>query len=139
MSAARLVRLAAARLPDAQHVLQHMGHVADDREIDMDHLVDRGRVDVDMRLLANSGEKSDAAGDPVVEAGADIDHQIAAMHGEVGLVEPVHPQHAEPVLARGRIGAQAHQRRGDRKARGLHQLAQQRLASGPELITPPPV
>jgi hypothetical protein len=101
-------------------------HVADDREIGMDHLVDRRGVDVDMRLAAARAEIRDPAGDAVVEARADIDHQVAAMHGEVGLVEPVHPQHAQPVLARGRVGAEAHQRGGDRKARRLHQFAQQR-------------
>jgi hypothetical protein len=98
----------------------------------VDDLVDRRGVDVDMCLAAASrAEVRDAAGDPVVEARADVDHQVAAMHREVGLVEPVHPQHAEPLLARGRVGAEAHQRRGDRKARGLHQFAQELAGLGP--------
>jgi hypothetical protein len=78
--------------------------------------------------LRAGAEIRDPAGDPVVEARADVDHQVAAMHREVGLVEPVHPQHAQPVLARGRVGAQAHQRRGDRKTRRLDQFAQEQLA-----------
>jgi hypothetical protein len=81
--------------------------------------------------LVEPGEKRvGAAGDPVVEAGADVDHQIAAVHRHVGLVEPVHAEHADPVLARGRVGAEAHQRRGDRKARGLDQLAQELAGAG---------
>jgi hypothetical protein len=77
--------------------------------------------------LTECGEKASMR--PVVEAGADVDHQVAAMHGHVGLVEPVHAEHAHPVLARAGIGAKAHQGRGDRKAGGLDQFAQQ-LAGG---------
>jgi hypothetical protein len=81
----------------------------------------------------------DPAGDAVVEPGADVDHQVAAMHGQVGLVKAVHAQHADPVLARGRIGAQAHQRRGDGKVGRIGQFAQQLAGAAPELMTPPPV
>ena len=69
-------------------------------------------------------EGVDAAGDAVVEARADGDHHIAIVHGEVGLVRAVHAEHAEPLLVGGRIGAEAHQGRGDGKAGEAHQLAQ---------------
>ena len=120
------VGLAPARLPDPQHVFQHMGDIADDRKIGVDHLVDRGRVDIDMGLAAVRREIGDAPGDAVVEARADIDHQVAAMHREIGLIEPVHPEHPEPVLARGRVGPEAHQGGGDREPGGIDQFAQQR-------------
>ena len=113
-----------------------MRHVADDRDIGADHLVDRGRVDIDMRLLRFRREIGDPPGDPVVETGADIDHQVAAMHREVGLVEPVHAEHAEPVPAARRIGAEAHQRRGDGKAGRIGQLAQQPAGIGPGIDHP---
>ncbi len=71
-------------------------------------------------------------GDAVVEARADAHHDVAVVHGEVGLVGAVHAEHAEPFLARGRKRAQPHQRGGDRKAGEAHQLAQQlaRLGAG---------
>ena len=47
------------------------------------------------------------------------------MHRHVGLVSAVHAEHAEPIGARRRIGAQPHQGRGDRKARDLDQPTQQ--------------
>ncbi len=125
-----LVHLAAARLPDAQQVFQHMTHIAQDRHINADHLVDRGGVDIDMCLHRVGAEVLDPAGDAVIKASTDVDHQIAAMHGEVRLIEPVHAQHAQPVPPRRRIGAQTHQGRGDRKARGIHQFAQKLACCG---------
>ena len=47
------------------------------------------------------------------------------MHRHVGFVGAVHAEHAEPVLARRRIGAQPHQGRGDRKTGDFDQFAQQ--------------
>jgi hypothetical protein len=103
-----------------------MAAVADDREIDLHILVDRRAVDVDVDFLGPRREGVEAAGDAVVETRADGDHQIAVVHGVIGLIGPVHAEHAEPVRARARIGAETHQRRGDRKAREAHQFAQQR-------------
>ena len=120
------IGLMRARAPQPHHVLEHMGAVADDAEVDLDVLVDRGRVDVDVDLLRLRREGVDAAGDAVVEARADADHQIAVVHGVVGLERAVHAEHAEPLLVGGGIGAEAHQRRGDREAGRAHELAQQR-------------
>jgi len=50
---------------------------------------------------------------------------VATMHRHVGLIGAVHAEHAEPVLARRRISAEAHQGGGDRKAGRFDQLAQQ--------------
>ena len=69
-----------------------------------------------------------------------IDHHVAIVHREVGLVGAVHAEHAEQLRVGGRIGAEPHQGRGDREAGQPHELAQQRAtACGPELMTPPPV
>ena len=124
-----LVRLATARLPDLENVFEHVGHIADNRNVGLDHLVDRRRIDVDMRLFRFGAERIEPSGDAVVKPGANVDHQIAIVHRHVGLIETVHAQHAHPVLARGRVGAKAHKGRRDRKARCLHQLAQE-LAGG---------
>src|SRR3712207_7337646 len=45
--------------------------------------------------LFRSREAVEPAGDAVVEARAEIDHHVAAVHGEVRLVGPVHAEHAE--------------------------------------------
>ncbi len=121
----RLVDLRLLRLPDDQHVLQHLGDVADDRQVDADVLVDRRGVDVDLDLLRARREGVDPAGDAVVEAGADRDHQVAVVHGVVRFPGAVHAEHAEPLRVGGRIGAEAHQRRGDRVAGQVDQLAEQ--------------
>ena len=106
-----------------------MRAIADDGEIGLDVLVDRGRVDVDVDLLRSRREGVEPAGDPIVEARADGDHQIAIVHRPVGFPGAVHAKHAEPLLIGGREGAEPHQRRGDGKAGELHELAQQ-LARG---------
>ena len=70
-------------------------------------------------------EGVEAAGDAVVETRADVHHDIAVMHDHVGLVRAVHAEHADPVFAGGRIGAEAHQGGRDRHAGQSNQLAQQ--------------
>ncbi len=87
-------------------------------------LIDDG-IDIDVDLLRARREGVEPAGDAVVEARADVDHHVAIMHRHVGFVGAVHAEHAEPVLARRRIGAKAHQRRGDRDVGHRHELAQQ--------------
>ena len=100
-----------------------MADVADNRDIGLDHLVDRRGVNINVRLGRFRAEGVDAPGEPVIEPRADIDQEIAIMHRHIGLIEAVHAKHAQPVLTRSRITAEPHQRRGDRKARGLDQLA----------------
>ena len=89
-----------------------------------DVLRDLGRVDVDVDEFRVGRELGEFAGDAVVEAGADRDDQVGVVHRQVGGDGAVHAEHAEPVLARGRVGAEAHQGRGDREAVGGGQLAQ---------------
>src|SRR5580704_4118037 len=48
-------------------------------------------VDVDLLRLRRKGVK--AAGDAIVETRADANHQIAVMHGAVGLERAVHAEH----------------------------------------------
>lgn len=47
------------------------------------------------------------------------------MHRQVGFVGAVHPEHAQELLVRGRVRAQAHQGQGGRIAGLAHQLAEQ--------------
>ena len=102
-----------------------MRAIADDRHVDMDVLVDRGRIDIDVDFLRAGREGVDAPGDAVVEARADADHHVAIVHRHVGFQRAVHAEHAHPLRIGGGKGAQPHQRRGDREAGELDQLAQQ--------------
>ena len=120
-----LVRRPGFRLPEAQQVFQHVGAIADDRQLHAHVLVDRRRVDVDVNLDRVRREGVDTAGDAVVKARADVDHHVAVVHGHVGLVGAVHAEHAEPLLVGRRIGAEPHQGRGDGEARQFHQLAKE--------------
>ena len=119
-----LVRLGGGA-PQPHQILQHPADIAQYADVDAHVLVDRGGIDVDVDLLGARRERIQPPGDAVVEPRADAHHHVAVVHGHVGLVGAVHAQHAEPVLARGRIGAQPHQRGGDGKAAEVHQLAQQ--------------
>ena len=107
-----------------------MGAIADDGEIDLDVLVDGRTIDVDVDLFRARRKGVETSGDAVVEARADRDHQIAVMHGVIGFPGAVHAEHAKPVFARPRIGAEPHQRRGDGKARQADEFAQQRRRRG---------
>ena len=64
------------------------------------------------------------AGNPVVETGADGDDEVRLVHGHVGLVGAVHPQHAEIVRVGGRHRAEPHECLGNGETGLLHQLAQ---------------
>ena len=131
-------RLLGLRPPQPHHVFQHVADIAENADVGVDVLVDRRRIDVDVDLLRIRRKRIETAGDAVVETRADADHDVAIVHRHVGFIGAVHAQHAQPVLARCRIGAEAHQRRGDREVREFDQFAQQLVASGPELMTPPP-
>ncbi len=88
-------------------------------------LLMRGAVDIDVDLLRAGRERVEPAGHPVVEPRADVHHHVALVHRQVGFVGAVHAEHAEPVGVIGREGAEAHQRRGHRRAGQALELAQQ--------------
>ena len=112
----RLVGGQAVRRPQADQRVQHRAGVADDGDVDGHVLVDRRPVDVDVDLLRPRREGIQPPGDPVVEPGADRQHDVAVVHGVVGLPGAVHAQHAQKLFVGRGIGAQAHQRVGHRKA-----------------------
>ena len=77
-----------------------------------------------MNDLGLRAELVDLAGHPIVEAGADGDQHVAVMHGHVGFIGAVHAQHADELPVGGRVGAQSHQRVGDRIAEQLGEFDQ---------------
>ncbi len=102
--------------------LERGGGVADDRHVDPHVLVERGGVDIDVDLLRIRREGVEAPGDAVVEARADGDHEVAVMHGEVGLVGAVHADHAEELPVGSRQGAESHQGQGRGEPGQMHEL-----------------
>ena len=114
-----------ARPPQPHHILEHMGAIADDAEVSLDVLVDRRRIDVDVNFLRSWRERVEAPGDAIVEARADANHQVAIVHGVVGLERSMHAKHAEPMLVGSRKGAEPQERRGDRESGRADEFAQQ--------------
>src|SRR5206468_12706337 len=78
----------------------HVAAVTDDRHVDADVLVDRRGVYIDMDLLGVRRERIDAAGDAVVEARADAQHDVAIMHRHIGLVGARSEEHTSELQSR---------------------------------------
>ena len=116
------VGAAAPVAPFGEHGLEDLGGVADDGDVDGDVLVDAAGVDVGVDLAGGGGEGVEASGDAVVEAGADVEHGVAAVHGHVGFVGAVHAEHAEEEGVGGRVGAEAHEGGGAGDAGGADEL-----------------
>ena len=118
-------------LPGRQQRRQRAAGIGDDGQLDRHVLVDAGRVDVDVDFPALGAEGVEPAGDAVVEAGADVQQHVAAVHGQVGLVSAVHAQHAEELRVAGREGAQPHQRVGAGKSGGADEAGERRGGGRP--------
>ena len=128
-----------ARAPQPHHVLEHMRAIADDRQIDLDVLVDRGRVDVDVDLLRARREGVEPAGDAVVEARADaiIRSQscIAQLASQVPCM-PSMPSHCRSAAGKAPSPISVEVMG---KPVSLTSSRNRSLAARPELTTPPPV
>ena len=119
------IRRFAQRFPFRKHILQHACAIAHNTDIDAHILIDRRWINIDMDLFRMWRERIQPTRDTVIKTRTDADHHIAIMHRHIGLVCPVHPEHAEPLRISRRKRAQTHQGRGDRVAREAHQFAQQ--------------
>ena len=123
----RLFRLGRQCPPQTNHIFQNMTDITDDRNVDANILVDRGRIDIDVDLLGIGRKGIQPAGNTVVETRADTDHDVTIMHGHVGFVRTMHAEHAQPLVPGGGIRAETHQGGGDRETSQLDQL---RAAAG---------
>jgi len=117
--------LRAACAPGRDHLFEHRAAITDNPQINRHRLVDRGAINIDVDLGRTRRECVQSARHPVIEARADAHHHIALVHRHIGFVSAMHPQHPEPIGMDRREGAKAHQRRGDRRARHVLELAQQ--------------
>ena len=108
-----------------QKFLQHILDVADDRDIDLDPLRNRRRIDIDMDDLARMRRKMFWVADhAVVETGADRNQHIAVLHRHIRFVGAMHTGHADELVAGRPVRAQAHQGIGARKAEAVDQFVQ---------------
>ena len=90
-------------LESREQLLDHQTAVAGDGDVGPTHLVELGRVDVDVDDLGLGREGVDLAGHPVVEAAPERDEQVGLLHGGDRGVVAVHAGHpeAERVASRG--------------------------------------
>ncbi len=110
-----------------QHLVEHVGDVADDRHVDLDPLGDRRRIDVDVDDLAVGAEEMRRIADhAIVEARADRDQHVAVLHRHVRLDGAVHAEHAGELRVGPGKSAEAHQRVGAREAEEAHEARQLR-------------
>ena len=87
-----------ALLDDLVELSEYILHVADDRDIHLDVLMDGARVYVDMNDPGLRREGGDLPRDAVIETGADSDNQVRIHDGVVGVECPVHAEHPERQL-----------------------------------------
>ena len=77
-------------------------------------LADLGRIDIDVDDLCMGGKGLDLAGNPVIEASPDRDHEIAFRNSEICIFRTMHPQHAEIERVVAGNAPDAHQGGGNR-------------------------
>ena len=106
-------------------VLEHSGHIADDRHVRLTVLADFRRIDVDMDHACARSERVELAGDAIVETCADRNQQIATLYSARCRDCAVHAEHAKHL--RIGIGHNAARRKGgdDRSAGHFRQLLDQ--------------
>ena len=112
-----------ARSDLRQNGFENLAQIADERNVDLDVLVDLSRIDFDMDLLGVGRVAGEHAGDAVIESHAAGDEQVGLLDGLVDPGFAVHAHHAEREVVRGREGAEAEQRRGHRDLQALGQRA----------------
>ena len=95
---------------------EHVAQVADQRHVDLDVLVDLGRIDLDVDLLRVGRVGGEVAGDAVVEAHAEGDQQVGLLDRVVDPRLAVHAHHAEVERMRRREAAEAEQRAARRES-----------------------
>ena len=106
-----------------QQFFEHFAQIAHQRHIDLDVLVDLGRIDLDVNLLGLGRVGRERAGDAIIEAHAAGDQQVGFLNGVVDPGLAVHAHHAQVQRMRGREAAEAQQRKRHGNLRALGQRA----------------
>ncbi len=105
-----------------ERVIEKLGQRGDQEQVGLDHLVDLGRVDIDMGDPLAQGEVLN--GDTIVETPTQGQDQIGVAQRIVGRYAPVHPRHAQVI---GRIEGhrtQGIEGGGDRHLEALREPAE---------------
>ena len=76
-----------------------MCDIANDWDVCLDHFVDGGWIYIDVCFDRLGAECVQPSCDAVVKSCPDVDHQVAVVHGHIGLIKPMHAQHADPFVA----------------------------------------
>ena len=113
-----------ARSDLRQEGFQNLAQIADEGDVGLDVLVDLSRIDFDVDLLCVGRVAGEDAGNAVIESHAAGDEQVGLLDGLVDPGFAVHAHHAERELVRGREGAEAEQRGGNRNLQALGQGAE---------------
>ncbi len=107
-----------------QQLADHLAAVAGDAHVRHAHLAELGGVDVDVDHLGLRRERRDLPRHPVVEPGAEVDQQVAPLHGGDRGVVAVHPGHPQRLGVRIGERSPGHERRHHRDARAIGQRPQ---------------
>ncbi len=113
-------------LIDSKHFCQYAFNRANNRNIGLDGLGNRRRIDIDMDDL---GVRAELAGviaidDTVIKACTDGQDHVCVMHGQVGGVAAVHAKHTDELTIGTRISTQPHQGVGHRQVERARQFSQ---------------
>ena len=120
-----LVRLELALLHLGYQRLENFRRIANHGKVHSHVLVHRRRVDVAMNLGRVRRESADQTGDAVIKTRPKIQHQVAAMHRQIGFVSAVHAKHAKEMPVGCRQRAKPHQRQGGWPAGHMNKIGQQ--------------
>ncbi len=104
-----------------QQIFKHCAQIADQRDIDLDVLVDFGWIDLDVNLLGLQRVGAQRAGHAIVKAHAAGNQQICFLNCSVDPRLAVHAHHAQVQRMRSREVAQPQQRERHGNLRALGQ------------------
>ena len=126
----------AALLPAALKGGKRIAGVSDDAHIHEDVLVDAARINVDVDLARIGGEGGGLARHPIVKARPNAEHRVRTVHGEIGLIRAVHPDHPEEERVVGGEGPEPHEGAGDGKAQLAREGGEAAGGMGPRVDHP---
>ena len=113
MSPTTGVGLLATRLDLFDQYLKDVVDVTHDGYVHLHVLGDGRRIDVHVHDLGVRTELFDIARHAIIEARTNGNDQIGIVHAHIGLICPVHAQHADELPVSGWVTTQAHEGVGD--------------------------
>ena len=109
---------------DLDQLTKHILAISDDRNVDIDILPNRGRIDIDVDDLGVRTKLGDLSRHAIVKPCPDGHDQIGIVHRHIRPIGAMHAQHAQGLRMLAREGPKPHQRHVDRHMSQLSQLHQ---------------